>query len=257
MIESRSAHRIYELSHPLNASTVPAPVSEAFELVLNYPHAPFDPKTGLRGDTIVSGTDRVSLGTHTGTHVDARQHVRRGGAARAEDRNSTPQAVVARGVMLDLPRHFGERCVTRTLTAADVTACATQQGTELRAGDAVLLRTGKDDLYADASEFLRPPFGGPGVEAAQFLADLGAAIVGSDTMPFEGVPSAEPLEVHAILLADNGIQILEMLNLSSLAADDVHEFLFVLAPLRIEGATGSPVNPLAVTGIWSGLGARG
>jgi kynurenine formamidase len=53
------------------------------------------------------------------------------------------------------------------------------------------------------------------------------------------------LPVHRILLVESGIFILEHLNLEAVAAEGVHEFVFVLAPLRIVGGTGSPVRPLA------------
>lgn len=244
MMDASFVRRIYELSHTLDADTIAAPVSQPFELTLTHPHAPFDDHTPVAADTILSGTDCVTVGSHTGTHVDAPYHVSRGRAALGE--RSMPAPVVARGVLLDFPRHLGVESVDRELTSADIEACAAGQGTTLRHGDAVLFRTGRDAAYSSPAAFLRAPFGGPGVEAARYLVELGASIVGSDTMPFEAVPSAKPLEVHAVLLADQGIQIMEMLDLQELAADGVYEFLFVLAPLRISQGTGSPVNPLAV-----------
>jgi kynurenine formamidase len=54
------------------------------------------------------------------------------------------------------------------------------------------------------------------------------------------------LPVHRLLLVEYGVHIIEVMNLSELAAASVHEFLFVLAPLKIVGGTGSPVRPLAV-----------
>ena len=54
------------------------------------------------------------------------------------------------------------------------------------------------------------------------------------------------LPVHRLLLAEHGIHIIEVMNLSGLAAAGVHEFVFVLAPLKIVGGTGSPVRPLAL-----------
>ncbi|WP_082488446.1 cyclase family protein [Microbacterium sp. Leaf159] len=60
----------------------PAPslprVYEPFDLLLTYPHGPFDLGVAVTESTILSGTDRMSLGTHTGTHVDAPRHVLRG-----------------------------------------------------------------------------------------------------------------------------------------------------------------------------------
>ena len=48
------------------------------------------------------------------------------------------------------------------------------------------------------------------------------------------------------LLQQNGVYVLENVNTTVLIADDVHEFLFVLAPLRIGGAAQWPVNPIAI-----------
>jgi kynurenine formamidase len=45
---------------------------------------------------------------------------------------------------------------------------------------------------------------------------------------------------------ERGIHIFECLNLEDLARDGVREFLFVAAPLKIRGATGAPVRPLAL-----------
>jgi kynurenine formamidase len=52
--------------------------------------------------------------------------------------------------------------------------------------------------------------------------------------------------VHVHLLVENGIHIIECLNLERLAADHVYEFVFTAAPLKIRGGTGSPIRPLAL-----------
>jgi kynurenine formamidase len=54
------------------------------------------------------------------------------------------------------------------------------------------------------------------------------------------------LPVHVILLVQNGIHIIEVLNLEKLADDRIHEFLFVVSPLKIRGGTASPVRPIAL-----------
>ena len=54
------------------------------------------------------------------------------------------------------------------------------------------------------------------------------------------------LPVHRILLVEAGIHIMEVMNLTELAAAGVGEFLFVAAPLKLVGATGSPTRPLAI-----------
>jgi kynurenine formamidase len=53
------------------------------------------------------------------------------------------------------------------------------------------------------------------------------------------------MPVHAHLLVQSGIHIIEVMNLEELARDGIHEFLFVAAPMNIRGATGAPLRPLA------------
>ena len=55
------------------------------------------------------------------------------------------------------------------------------------------------------------------------------------------------MPVHVHLLVESGIHIIECLNLEQLAADQVYEFVFVAAPLKIRGGTGSPIRPFALT----------
>ena len=78
---------------------------------------------------------------------------------------------------------------------------------------------------------------------AQLTRDFAA---GSDTVAFERVPSGMAVHVH--LLVESGIHIIEALNLEQLAADRVYEFLFIGIPMKIRGATGSPLRPLAIVG---------
>jgi kynurenine formamidase len=81
------------------------------------------------------------------------------------------------------------------------------------------------------------------------LADRGVAVTGGETVAYEQILAGRGhalLPVHVLLLFERGIPIVEMLDLQRLAADRVYEFLFVLAPLKIVGATGSPVRPLAL-----------
>ena len=64
-------------------------------------------------------------------------------------------------------------------------------------------------------------------------------------MAFERLPAAT-MPVHVHLLVESGIHIIEALNLEELSRDRVYQFVFVAAPLKIQGATGSPIRPLAL-----------
>jgi kynurenine formamidase len=90
------------------------------------------------------------------------------------------------------------------------------------------------------------PMPGPIGDTARFLAKIGIVATGSDTLAYEQAPGERPLEVHVELLSKAGIFIFESLNLTALSARRAYRFLFAVAPLRIAGQTGSPVNPLAL-----------
>jgi len=214
---------------------------------------------------ISSASDAFSMGTHTGTHMDSLSHVSyRGGLADGTHidepgvqgdatgvRMKTREAfspIVSRGVLLDFTAARGVTRLPRDaeLTAADFEGCCQALGVDVRAGDTVLVRTGWDTLCDDAEAYLSMPIPGPGVEAARWLAERKIVATGSDTMPYEAAPGSSPMEPHSILIPQSGIFIFEMMDLKELAARKIYEFLFVALPLRIDGGTGSPINPIAL-----------
>ena len=74
-------------------------------------------------------------------------------------------------------------------------------------------------------------------------------LVGADTPPVEVNPNPDArisLPIHQMMLAVNGIHLLENLKLDELAAKRVYEFAFIIEPLKIQGATGSTVAPIAI-----------
>src|SRR5690606_109314 len=115
------------------------------------------------------------------------------------------------------------------LSARDLQAAADRQGTEIRAGDAVLIRTGNAVRWLDPEAYTR----GPGIDrsAAEWLADLGVHTVGADNVALDLVDHVDPdlglLPAHTILTVRHGIFIVENLNLEELAAAAAHEFVFV------------------------------
>jgi kynurenine formamidase len=209
--------------------------------------------------------DSVLMPVHgAGTHVDALCHVWEGteifnghpssavrsyGATRCGIENAP--AFTLRGVLLDLPAVHGvDRLAPgHVISRAELEACCDSQGTDILAGDAVLIRTGM--LEGDRTGAGAEP--GLGADAASFLAERRVIVVGSDNTAVESVrsdPGPKGLmtspDVHLLLLHKAGIYLVELLDLEALAGDRVFEFLFVMAPLLIRGGTGSPVNPIAV-----------
>lgn len=222
----------------------------------------------VRADGGSAANELLVTGGHTGTHVDALAHVSHDGrlhggvdAAAAQGAQGfsehgidTLEPIVARGVLLDLPGMFGvpRLAPAQPISADDLAGAATTCGIEIQQGDAVLVRTGWAQLWDNPAAFLSADEGvpGPTEAAAIWLADRGARITGSDTTAYEQITAERGhglLPAHRVLLVERGIPIVEMLNLERLAASGIHTFAFVLAPLPIVGATGSPVRPLAVT----------
>jgi len=211
-------------------------------------------------------TELVISTVHTGTHLDALNHITcgleaewHGGYREAEDWSdfgtlraeaSSIAPFVCRGVLVDVPAALGVDLLEarHLITRAEIERTLSAQGTQLRRGDAVLIRTGYMQVWdtprAEAHH-------GAGIDhaSAAWLADSGAVLVGADTEGLERIPSPDPANphpVHVELLVRRGVHIMELAYLEGLASDGVREFLFVCLPLRIRGATGSMVRPLAI-----------
>jgi kynurenine formamidase len=223
----------------------------------------------VRSDGSSAAADHISLGTHVGTHIDAFSHVsyqgrlfegadayeaQRGGAMSSLGAE-TIAPMFRRGVLLDVPAALGATSCEPgyEITPADLDATCTRADIEVRGGDVVLIRSGWGGRFesADPHEFIGHASGVPGVsEAGAFwLAERGVHAAGGDSIAFERLgPGAGHalLPAHRVLLVESGIYIIETLDLEGVAAAGLGTFLFVLSPLRLVGATGSPVRPLAV-----------
>jgi kynurenine formamidase len=256
-------YRVYDLGRPLEASTPVAPGHPNFRMALMRRHGDV-----VRRDGSSSANELISTSGHTGTHIDALAHFSKAGALHggedaAEASNGgrfkvhgaeTIAPIVTRGVLLDVAAAEGSKALEpgRAITARDIVKTVKHHGVEVGKGDAVLFRTGWPVIrYLDEPVYVGWPTGvpGPDVSAALWLARRRIHVTGSDTIAYEWLaPGAGHghLPVHVALLVDNGIHIIEVLDLEELAADGVHEFLFVCSPLKVVGATGSPVRPLAL-----------
>jgi len=132
------------------------------------------------------------------------------------------------------------------VTADDLQA-ACRAAAEVRMGDIVLARTGKiRDFFANA-----PTYGsaepGVGPAGAIWLYERGMAVLGADCTGIEPLPFPDPARTtHRAMLVERGVHLVENLYLDELAADGVAEALFVCLPLKIIGATGSWVRPVAI-----------
>jgi len=217
--------------------------------------------TGAHEDVLV-------MASHTTSHMDALVHVYGDYKHYNGVEHDTMHALggaqklgidkvggfAARAVLLDMVAYFGdEKYVTlgRNITAADLQGAAAKQGTEVRAGDVVLVRTGYLQFWFENNAAGSPPpfeQAGIGGDAARWLASMDIVAVGCDNAAVEVIPFQDNdfLHVHKVLLVDHGIYMLEFIDLSGPAADGIYEGVIAVAPLKVTGATGSPVNPIFI-----------
>jgi kynurenine formamidase len=190
-----------------------------------------------RGDNYFSSEDYLGIRIHgSTTHVDALSHgwkdqalyngfsrdtINSFGAGRLGIENA-PQ-FVTRGVLFDVARSKG---VGHVDVDYEISV-----------------------YYSDPDSYNQFAWPGLSIDAVRWLASQDAVLVGADNIGVEAAPPGfiqNGSQGHGILLRDYGIYILELLNLDELSTTGATEFLFMMAPLRIAGGTGSPVNPLAV-----------
>ena len=159
--------------------------------------------------------------------------------------------IVTRGVLIDMARFFGKKMLSAgtVFNRSEIVAQAETQGVSIGKGDVVLFHTGWQTLAGQDNTRFMSGQPGLGVEGAEYLASLGVVAVGSDTWGLEVVPFEDDsmqFPVHPILLAKNGVYILENMNVGPLASDEAWEFLLVLGQARFEGAVQGIINPVAI-----------
>jgi len=257
------APRIFDLEQP-RTDTMPIHPSHrpGYSYVLHRRHQDALGQDGPRS----SASGMIVCMEHTGTHIDALSHQADhltlcGGipidadvqTSRGFTRHGVEQIppIVAPGVLLDLPAHFGVEALAPgyAVTAAELAACCARQGLAIEPGDVALVYTGNEQFWGDEQRYLAGP--GMAGDASRWLADQGVVAVGADNMAWDviGRRDAEfgcTLPGHLLLLAQRGIYIIENLRLDALAAAHTNRFAFVCTPLKFVGATGSPVRPIAI-----------
>jgi len=74
-------------------------------------------------------------------------------------------------------------------------------------------------------------------------------LLGADNLSFEAFPPERVdnwVPVHTYLLAEKGVMFMEQMQLEKLAKDKIYEFVFIAASLKLKGASGSPMRPIAI-----------
>jgi kynurenine formamidase len=250
------------------------------ELFQGMPHFPTHPPfafglTKRHGEVVTalpdgriasSSAESIAVGTHVGTHLDGLGHLSCDGMlfggipsevqSHANGLSQLGVETVApifrQGYLLDIAKLEGVSVLPKdfTITPDHLQAACEAGKLEIGTGDIVLLRTGWARYWPDAAQYVMagngnvPTSPGPEIAAAKWLSSRGIFATGSDTVAYEKSPSSLPVHVH--LLVEHGIHIIEALNLEELSESGVSRFLFVALPLKIRGATGSPIRPLAI-----------
>jgi kynurenine formamidase len=258
-----SRARTYDLAQPYFVGMPHFPTHPPFLFGLTKKHGDLVTEGGVS-----SAADALALGSHVGTHIDALAHFSCGGKlhggfevkalqsdAGGVQKHSvdTVAPILRRGVLLDVAAHLKHEAlpVDFSITPDHLESAAKAQNVSIAKGDVVLVRTGWGRFWEDAARYITGGKGnvasgpGPEIAAARWLSSKGIFAAGSDTVAFERVPAGE-MPVHVHLLVENGIHIIEALNLEEISRQRVYEFVFVAMPLKIRGATGSPIRPLAL-----------
>jgi kynurenine formamidase len=257
--------RIFDLEQPRTAGMPihPAHRQAGYSYLLHRRHE--DEYRPQENGSRTGAAGLLVCGEHTGTHIDALCHQADAltlcGGVPVSEEVQTPRgfaehgaekipSIVAPGVLLDVAALEGVEALEpgHIVTDADLAACCERQGVEVPSGGVALVRTGNGRFWEEEERYLA----GPGMDAgaSRWLADRGVVAVGADNMAWDVVGRWDPdagcvMPGHLILLARRGVYIVENLALEGLAASRHDEFEFVCLPLKLVGATGSPVRPVA------------
>lgn len=263
-LESLRSARVYDLEQPrFQGMPIHPSHKPGYFYALHRRHRDnFNPEThGPR-----SGASGVlTMMEHTGTHIDALCHqacdLKLYGDVEVDDAETpagfrqlgmeTVPPLLCRGVLLDVAGWKGQGPLPEaaSITADDLIGCAAAQRVSVEKGDVLLVRTGYATLWNDEAAYLRAA--GVGKSGTLWAAERGVVAVGADNMAWDAPDDRDPetgatLFAHVYLLPQKGIYIIENLNLEELARDRRWEFAFVGVPLKFQGATGSPLRPLAL-----------
>lgn len=218
-------------------------------------------------------SDFVGIAFHgmASSHLDALCHVHRNGKmyngfpgtdvkSTGATRNSVMcarEGIVSRGVLLDMPRVLGVEWLEpgQVIDPDELLKAERELGVTVREGDILLFSTGRDARRAKHGAWnpTDPGMAGLHAECIPWLHERGVSVLGSDVVS-DVIPTPQiegwAMPIHECTLVAMGVHLLDNLQLDTLAAACAElsqwDFQLTIAPLRIEGGTGSPVNPIAV-----------
>ena len=227
---------IIDLSQEIFTGMPVFPGMPAVNVTMHVSHEEWD---DISDSEIISpAVNRLEMGEHTGTHVDAINHMAR--QYRGQSIDTMPLTMFyTEGICLDL----SYKGLRQLIEPADLERALSEANLEIQPGDSVLLYT---DHYRRAYGTENWHYG-PGVstEAARWLGRQQIAAFGVETMA-PGVLKVSNREVHHICGEMGFTHYENMVNLHQLIGRG--RFRFIGLPLRIRAGTGSPVRAVAVFG---------
>lgn len=211
-------------------------------------------------------SDAISLvvtSMHSGTHFDAPIHMSQDLKVQGIDVTpyqrdtgfvNLPEPLHAmekvpplllRAALLDIPAYKGLDVLPEkyAITPDDLAGAAASQGTEIRPGDCILVRTGYGRYFETDRDTYLYKWAGLNDAAAQWLVERKPRLVGTDNLSL-GVPA--PFASHRIILVEAGIYVMKSLTLETLSADKRYVSTVVVLPLKIKGGEASLVRPIAI-----------
>jgi kynurenine formamidase len=259
----QSGRRV-SLSRPLNTEQEPANPEPA-----EHRMTMLGARTQPEGVAFAKDYIGVDYHNDTHTHLDALCHVSFDGhlynrrpadsvsadGAATETVEVLKDGLVGRGVLLDIARLRGVRWLEpgESISIDELERAEREQAGTVREGDILLVRTGHARRLEERGPWdTGAAKAGLHPECARFLSERGVAALGSDGNNDTAPSNTEGVgfPIHALALAAMGLHLLDYLRLEDLTQaceeEGRWEFLFVGAPLRITGGTGSPLNPIAV-----------
>jgi len=170
------------------------------------------------------------------------------------------RGVVGHGVLIDMARYFGKDVLEpgESFTHVELLDAAKAQGVEIQKRDILLVRTGRlGHFYRTSLEEFYEGFNEPGLTYSRELVDwfqrmeipnLVTDLIANEASYYPGTEVELPL--HCALMRNLGVAFTEIVWLDDLAeacaADGRWDFLYTAAPLKVYGASGAPVNPIAI-----------
>ena len=168
------------------------------------------------------------------------------------DTTQMKNGLVTKGVLVDMARLKGVPYLEpgTKLYVEDIEAWEEQAGVRIGSGDALLLRTGRwarrEAMGAGGA------MSGWDASVMPWMAERDIALLGADSVHEapDTVPGLGFNPIHRFAIVSRGMNLLDNLDLEAAAETAARlnqwDFMLVIAPLRVPGGTGSPVNPLAI-----------